>query len=463
MKRILLYILFSITIFSEPILLKNENQLTDSSQKISVIEYEKLKWKFEQLEKEIRELKESSINNNEILSDVTQKYADVSLYLKESTGDVKSLYKESFNDLKTLIYQFLALVIAVLIGIKVIGTWELNKKFEEIEKIKEALKKLEDDVKTKYEQLDKKTAEDLEKIRSEVEFKRENINELSGEIKNTLNAEKENIIKEIKKEISKDSKISDEIIILDYKESENKNEGTSETMDVKKCKNLVRNNNYDEAILGYENIIKNSKNKAELYEAYNGLGEIYKNQKRYEESLINYKKALMNIEGQTIDNRITLYNQLSHVCYMSNRYDEALRYNEIAYELNPNTSDEYLLSSLSDLYERQNNKEKAIKMLEQIKSKNSEKYLIYETNEKIANIYSTFKDYEKAIEIYEDLLDETKNLYTHNLPILYFRMGYNYYMANKYKEALVNLKKIDKNSDYYEIGQSYIEEIKKKS
>ncbi|MGL4897931.1 MAG: tetratricopeptide repeat protein, partial [Cetobacterium sp.] len=95
--------------------------------------------------------------------------------------------------------------------------------------------------------------------------------------------------------------------------------------------------------------------------------------------------------------------------------------------------------------------------------KNSEKYLIYETNEKIANIYSTFKDYEKAIEIYEDLLDETKNLYTHNLPILYFRMGYNYYMANKYKEALVNLKKIDKNSDYYEIGQSYIEEIKKKS
>ncbi|MGL5779120.1 tetratricopeptide repeat protein [Cetobacterium sp.] len=463
MKRILLYILLSITIFSEPILLKNENQLTDSSQKISVVEYEKLKWKFEQLEKEIRELKENSINNKGILSDVTQKYVDVSLYLKESTGDVKSLYKESFNDLKTLIYQFLALVIAVLIGIKVIGTWELNKKFEEIEKIKEALKKLEDDVKTKYEQLDKKTAEDLEKIRSEVEFKRENINELSGEIKNTLNAEKENIIKEIKKEISKDSKISDEIIILDYKESENKNEGTSETMDVKKCKNLVRNNNYDEAILGYENIIKNSKNKAELYEAYNGLGEIYKNQKRYEESLINYKKALMNIEGQTIDNRITLYNQLSHVCYMSNRYDEALRYNEIAYELNPNTSDEYLLSSLSDLYERQNNKEKAIKMLEQIKSKNSEKYLIYETNEKIANIYSTFKDYEKAIEIYEDLLDETKNLYTHNLPILYFRMGYNYYMANKYKEALVNLKKIDKNSDYYEIGQSYIEEIKKKS
>ncbi|MGL4902682.1 MAG: hypothetical protein ACRC3I_06410, partial [Cetobacterium sp.] len=111
MKRILLYILLSITIFSEPILLKNESQLTDSSQKISVVEYEKLKWKFEQLEKEIRELKESSINNKEILSDVTQKYVDVSLYLKESTGDVKSLYKESFNDLKTLIYQFLALVI----------------------------------------------------------------------------------------------------------------------------------------------------------------------------------------------------------------------------------------------------------------------------------------------------------------------------------------------------------------
>lgn len=466
MKRILLYILLSITIFSEPILLKNESQLTDSSQKISVVEYEKLKWKFEQLEKEIYELKESSINNKEILSDVTQKYVDVSLYLKESTGDVKSLYKESFNDLKTLMYQFLTLVIAVLIGIKVIGTWELNKKFEEIEKIKEALKKLEDDVKTKYEQLDKKTAEDLEKIRNEVEFKRENINELSGEIKNTLNAEKENIIDEIKAKILITSDWGGgktENMFSSYDKSKKIDEEESKEMKLDHYKNLVNRQNYDEAVLGYENIIKNSKNKAELYEAYNGLGEIYKNQKRYEESLINYKKALMNIEGQTIDNRITLYNKLSHVCYMSNRYDEALRYKEIAYELNPNTSDEYLLSSLSDLYERQNNKEKAIKMLEQIKSKNSEKYLIYEANEKIANIYSTFKDYEKAIEIYEDLLDETKNLYTHNLPILYFRMGYNYYMASKYKEALVNLEKIDKNSDYYEIGQSYIEEIKKKS
>lgn len=417
--------------------------------------YEKVNWTLERTQKDIEKL-ETKIDNREgLVYNVDQIYA--------SAND---FYKTSFDDLKTLMYEFLGLVITVLIGIKIIGTWELNNKLKDLEKIKEALEKLEDDVKAKHKQLDKKIADELDKIRKDVDFKLENINELSGEIKNTLNAEKENIIDEIKAKILITSDWGGgktENMFSSYDKSKKIDEEESKEMKLDHYKNLVNSQNYDEAVLGYENIIKNSKNKAELYEAYNGLGEIYKNQKRYEESLINYKKALMNIEGQTIDNRITLYNQLSHVCYMSNRYDEALRYKEIAYELNPNTSDEYLLSSLSDLYERQNNKEKAIKMLEQIKSKNSEKSLIYEANEKIANIYSTFKDYEKAIEIYEDLLDETKNLYTHNLPILYFRMGYNYYMASKYKEALVNLKKIDKNSDYYEIGQSYIEEIKKKS
>lgn len=463
-KRILLYILLSITIFSEPILLKNESQLTDSSQKISVVEYEKLKWKFEQLEKEIRELKESSINNKEILSDVTQKYVDVSLYLKESTGDVKALYKESFNDLKTLIYQFLALVIAVLIGIKVIGTWELNKKFGEIEKIKEALKILEDDVKIKYEQLDKKTAEDLEKIRSEVEFKRENINELSGEIKNTLNAEKESILDEIKEKTFITSSLGSgktESMKMYFDKLKRINEKKEEKSDLDYYRKLADNQNYDEAVLGYENIIKNSKNKAELYEAYKELGEIYLDQGRYEESIINYKKASKNIINQSVKDKIKLYNNLSHAYYMSSRYDEALKYKEEAYNLNPKTSDKYLLSSLSNLYERQNNKEKAIEMLEQIKLKNSESRLIYETNEKMANIYSKFNDYERAIKIYEDLLNETKEIYAHNLPNLYLELGINYYKLGKNKEALENFEKISKDSDYYKFGQTYVNIINK--
>ena len=466
MKRILLYILFSITIFSEPILLKNENQLTDSSQKISVIEYEKLKWKFEQLEKEIRELKESSINNNEILSDVTQKYADVSLYLKESTGDVKSLYKESFNDLKTLIYQFLALVIAVLIGIKVIGTWELNKKFEEIEKIKEALKKLEDDVKTKYEQLDKKTAEDLEKIRSEVEFKRENINELSGEIKNTLNAEKENIIDEIKAKILITSDWGGgktENMFSSYDKSKKIDEEESKEMKLDHYKNLVNSQNYDEAVLGYENIIKNSKDKDELYEAYKDLGNIYQKLDRYEESIINYKKALQFMKNKNIESKIDLYKEISYILKRMSRYNESLTYLEIAYELNPNLFKKCELEVLFELYNRSNNKEKSLEILNKIKNNETKESEIYRIDKKIASLYCHHKEYKTALILYKKLLEKAKKNYKNDLPLLYFYLGLIYFNLKDYKNSRENFEEIDNNNDLYKTGQIYIKIIEEKA
>lgn len=505
MKKLLLFIIISIVTLSAPN--PSNNQNSDKSVVELQIQIKELEQKINKQNKEYLNLKKEVEERIGLTYNIDQIYSTSKSHYEDSIKRVEELYSKSFENYNITIIAFLTgfgiivtLAVGLLIFVKIDDSKKIKElredllhdmrdKKEEIEKnvdrilansisytneivnvktseldtLKLQVKEINGILAKELTKLEKKTVEELEKIRNEVDFKLKNINELSREIKNTLNAEKENIIKEIKKEISKDSKISDEIIISDCKESENKNEGTSEIVGVTKCKNLVRNNNYDEAILGYENIIKNSKDEEELYEAYKDLGYIYNKLNRYEESIINYKKALNCIGKQSINERINLYNRLSHVCYMSNRYDEALKYKEKAYELNPDISDEHFLFDLSYLYNKQNEKEKAIKILEQIKLKNSRKDLSYKVNYKIANIYSKFNNYEEAIEMYNALSDETKGIYTHDLPKLYYDLGFNYYKLNKTKEALENFEKIDKNSDYYQLCQSYIKMLKKKA
>lgn len=451
MKRILLYIFLSITIFSEPILLKNESQLTNNSQKISAIEYEKLKWKFEQLEKEIRELKENSINNKEILSDVTQKYVDVSLYLKESTGDVKSLYRESFDDLKTLIYQFLALVIAVLIGIKVIGTWELNKKFEDLEKIKDDLQKLEDDIKKKYLFLDKKTANELNKIKEDVSYKLKDINDLSNEIKTTLNVQKENIITKIKGSIVKDD---DEKFVM-----ESINRQDEEKFDLNIGEELVDNEKYEEAILNYEKVLKAAKENIVKYQAYCELARVYFILNRYEESLINFKNALKFNSILEKDESINLYEKLGYVYYKLERYDESLECFIKSYDLNPLTKNSNLFKFLGRIYDKKNDKEKTIEMFEKVLEIEQEDSKKFETKEILAEIYDKYKEYEKAIDLYKELLNEAKKRYMNRVDDFKYRIGVIYYSMKKYVEALKVFSSLEEEK-WCELSEIYIKLIK---
>lgn len=508
MKKILLFTIISIVTLSAPNLSNNQNN--DKSVAELQIQIKELEEKINKQNKEYLKLKKEVEERIGLTYNIDQIYSTSKSHYEESIKKVEELYSKSFENYNSLIIAFLTglgIIVTLCVGLFIFVKIDDSKKIkefreellrdmkdkkEEIEKsvdrilansiaytneivnvktseldtLKLQVKEMDGILAKELTKLEKKTVEELEKIRNEVDFKLKNINELSGEIKNTLNAEKENIIDEIKAKILITSDWGGgktENMFSSYDKSKKIDEEESKEMKLDHYKNLVNSQKYDEAVLGYENIIKNSKDKDELYEAYKDLGNIYQKLDRYEESVINYKKALQFMKNKNIESKIDLYKEISYILKRMSRYNESLTYLEMAYELNPNLFKKCELEVLFELYNRSNNKEKSLEILNKIKNNETKESEIYRIDKKIASLYCHHKEYKTALILYKKLLEKAKKNYKNDLPLLYFYLGLIYFNLKDYKNSRENFEEIDNNNDLYKTGQIYIKIIEEKA
>jgi tetratricopeptide (TPR) repeat protein len=184
---------------------------------------------------------------------------------------------------------------------------------------------------------------------------------------------------------------------------------------------------------------------------YNGLGNVYYEQKKYDKAIEVYKQAI-----SINPNLVQVYNGLGNVYYEQKKYEEAIEVYKQAIAINPNLVQAF--NGLGNVYYEQKKYEEAIEVYKQAIGINPNLVQVYNG---LGNVYFEQKKYEEAIEVFNQAL-----VVDSKYALVYYHRGINYENLKNYSEALANFEKYNglvfNNSSYLKLFvQHKIVELKK--
>lgn len=208
-----------------------------------------------------------------------------------------------------------------------------------------------------------------------------------------------------------------DLAISNYKQSNSFK--SNDAIQIKLAQAFTKNNNYQESIETYQNILKSTINNYQKIEVYEGLGDNYKATGNSKKSIENYQKGLSIAISNKISPKVTdLNSKIAEVYARDGAIEEA---------------QEYFNNSL-------------------VLSKKENKKRAAEEKNKVADFYSQKQDFNKEITLRKETLSEMESIENNedleenlNSPLTPQRQNYkiaNAYLAqNNYGEAINFLEK----------------------